>query len=149
MRLAVAALLLLAAQAIAHTQEKGDIEVRHPWSRATPTGAKLAVAYMELRNRGTQPDRLLSASTEVAKRVEMHVTHREGEVTKMRQVQSFQIPGRERYALRPGGAHLMLVDLAQPLKKGQRFTMTLRFERAGELEVELEVQEMGSRHPRH
>jgi len=141
--------LAASAPAWSHVHEKGDLQVRHPWSRATPPGAKVAVGYMEIRNRGTQPDRLLSASTAAAKRVEMHVTQREGEVTKMRQVQSFEIPARERYALRPGGAHLMLVDIVRPLQKSERFTMKLRFERAGELEIELEVQELGSRHPRH
>ena len=129
--------------------EKGDIQARHPWSRATPPGTKLGVAYMEIRNRGSQPDRLLSATSGVAQRVEMHVTQREGEVMKMRQLQAFEIPAREPYALRPGGSHLMLVDLVQPLEKGERFAMRLRFERAGELEIELEVQEHGSRHPRH
>ena len=143
------ALALQADVAWSHVHEKGDIQVRHPWSRATPPGAKVAVGYMEIRNRGSQPDRLLSVSTAVAKRVEMHVTQREGEVMKMRQVESFEIPARERFALRPGGSHLMLVDIAQQLEKGVRFTMTLRFERAGELEIELEVQERGSRHPRH
>jgi hypothetical protein len=147
--LVFAFLVLQSATAWSHSHEKGEIQVRHPWSRATPPGAKVAVGYMEIRNRGSQPDRLLSVSAAVAQRVEMHVTQREGEVMKMRQVQSFQIPARERLALRPGGSHLMLVDLAQPLEKGERFTMTLRFERAGELEIELEVQERGSRHPRH
>jgi periplasmic copper chaperone A len=132
-----------------HSYEKGDIQVRHPWSRATPPGAKVAVGYMEIRNNGKQPDRLIAASTPVAKRVEMHITQREGEVMRMRQVQAFDIPARERVALRSGGSHLMLVDIAQPLKKGERFTMRLRFERAGELDIELEVQEQGSRHPRH
>jgi periplasmic copper chaperone A len=143
------ALLTLQSTAWSHVHEKGDLQVRHPWSRATPPGATVAVGYMEIRNRGAQPDRLLSVSTPVAKRVEMHVTLREGEVMKMRQVESFEIPARERFALRPGGSHLMLVDIAQQLEKGARFTMTLRFERAGELEIELEVQERGSRHPRH
>ena len=132
-----------------HNHEKGEIQVRHPWSRATPPGAKVGVAYMEIRNSGSQPDRLVAISTKVAQRVEMHVTERAGEVMKMRQVKAFDIPARESYALRPGGSHLMLVDLAQPLKKGERFTMTLRFERAGEVPIELEVQEAGSRHPRH
>jgi copper(I)-binding protein len=141
--------LAVSAPAWSHVHEKDDIQVRHPWSRATPPGAKVAVGYMEIRNRGAQPDRLLSASSAVAKRVEMHVTQREGEVMKMRQVQSFEIPARERVTLRPGGSHLMLVDVVQPLEKGERFTMTLRFERAGELQIELEVQELGSRHPRH
>lgn len=143
------ALALLAPAAIGHDHDKGDIQVRHPWSRATPPGAKVGVAYMEIRNRGGQADKLLAASTPIARAVEMHITQREGEVMKMRQVQAFEIPARERYALRPGGSHLMLVELKQPLEQGERFTMRLRFERAGELEIELEVQEAGSRHPRH
>jgi copper(I)-binding protein len=148
-RVVVCVLLLHANSAWPHSHEKGDIQVRHPWSRATPPGAKVGVAYMEIGNRGAQPDKLLAASTPIARAVEMHVTQRDGEVMKMRQVQAFEIPPRERYALRPGGSHLMLVDLTQPLKQGERFTMRLRFERAGELEIELEVQEAGSRHPRH
>ena len=149
MKLFLAMLLCLATAVLAHNHEKGEIQVRHPWSRATPPGAKVAAGYLEIRNNGSRPDRLLSASTPVAKRVEMHVTEHAGEVAKMRQLRAFEIPGRERLELRPGGAHLMLVDIVQPLKKGERFPMTLRFERAGELEVEFEVQEMGSRHPRH
>jgi hypothetical protein len=149
MKFVATMLLLVMGTALAHNHEKGELQVRHPWSRATPPGAKVAVAYMEIRNAGSQPDKLVSASTARAQRVEMHVTQREGELMKMRQVKAFEIPARERYALRPGGSHLMLVDLAQPLKKGERFAMTLRFERAGELVIELEVQEAGSKHPRH
>ncbi|HEU5178902.1 MAG TPA: copper chaperone PCu(A)C [Burkholderiales bacterium] len=149
MRLLIMALVMAALPAFAHSFEKGDLQIRHPWSRATPPGAKVGVGYLEIRNNGAQPDRLLSASTSVAKRVEMHVTEQAGEVAKMRQLRAFEVPGRERLALEPGGAHLMLVDLVQPLKKGERFGMTLRFERAGEVEVQFEVQEMGARHSRH
>ena len=132
-----------------HNHEKGEIQVRHPWSRATAPGARVAAGYMEIRNNGRQPDRLLSVSTAAAQRVELHVTQRDGEVLRMRQVKSFEIPARERFTLGPGGAHLMLVDVVQPLKKGDRFPMKLRFERAGELEIQVEVQEIGSRHPHH
>lgn len=142
-------LLLYVGTASPHSHEKGDIQVRHPWSRATPPGASVAVGYMEIRNRGRQPDKLVSASTTVAKSVEMHVTERAGEVMKMRQVKAFEIPARERYELRPGGSHLMLVEIARPLKKGERFAMRLVFERAGELEIELEVQEQGARRAHH
>ena len=142
-------LVFLAATVFAHSHEKGDLQIRHPWSRATPPGAKVAAGYLEIRNNGQQPDRLLSASTPVAKKVEMHITEHAGEVAKMRQLRAFEVPARERLALEPNGAHLMLVDLVQPLKKGERFAMTLRFERAGEIEVQFEVQEMGARHPRH
>ena len=149
MRLLLTALLIATLPAFSHSFEKGELQIRHPWSRATPPGAKVGVGYLEIRNNGAQPDRLLSASTSVAKRVEMHITEQAGEVAKMRQLRAFEVPGRERLALEPGGAHLMLVDLVQPLKKGERFSMTLRFERAGELEVQFEVQEMGARHSRH
>jgi copper(I)-binding protein len=142
-------LFLYAALASPHSHEKGDIQVRHAWSRATPPGAKVAAGYMEIRNNGRQPDKLVSASTTVARRVEMHVTERDGEIMRMREVKSFEIPARERYELRPGGSHLILVDIARPLKKGEKFAMRLVFERAGELEVELEVQEQGSRRPHH
>ena len=103
---------------------------------------------MEIRNNGKQPDRLIAASTPVAKRVEMHITQREGESCGCGRCKA-DIPARERVALRSGGSHLMLVDITQPLKTGERFPMRLRFERAGELDIELEVQEQGSRHPRH
>ena len=146
---AAVALALISFQLLAHNHGKGDIEVRHPWSRATPPGAKVAVAYMELRNLGKQPDRLLLASTPLAKRVELHLTEREGDVLKMRMVPSIEVPPRSRVELRPGGAHLMLIDISRPLAKGERFAMKLRFQRAGEIEVELEVQELGSRRPHH
>jgi len=149
MRFFLLLLALHAGASWAHNHAQGDIQVRHPWSRATAPGAKVGAGYMEIRNNGTQRDRLLSVSTAVAKRVELHLTEREGEVMKMRQVKVIDIPARERFTLRPGGAHLMLVDIVQPLRKGERFAMTLRFERAGEVEVQFEVQEMGSRHPHH
>ncbi len=149
MKLILAMMLSIASAVLAHTHEKGDIQIRHPWARATPPGAKVGAGYLEIRNNGSQPDRLLSASTSVAKRVEMHVTEHAAEVAKMRQLRAFEIPARERLALSPGGAHLMLVDILRPLKKGERIGMTLRFERAGEMEVQFEVQDMGARHPRH
>ena len=143
------ALLLLPLAVLAHNHDQGDIQVRHPWSRATAPGAKVAAGYMEIRNNGKQADRLLSAQTPVAQRVELHVTRQEGDVMRMRQVQAYDIPARERLELRPSGPHLMLVDIARPLKKGERVPMKLRFERAGEIEVQLEVQDLGSRHPHH
>jgi copper(I)-binding protein len=149
MRVLLFLLALHAGAAWAHSHEKGDIQIRHPWSRATAPGAKVGAGYLEVRNNGAQPDRLLSASTAAAKRVELHVTQRDGEVMRMREVRTLEIPARERFTLRPGGAHMMLVDLAQPLKKGDRFKMTLRFERAGEIEVEVEVQDLGARNAHH
>ena len=135
--------------AFAHSYEKGDLQIRHPWARATPPGTSVGVGYFEIRNTGKEPDRLLSATSPAARQVEMHVSEHAGEVAKMRQLRAFEVPARERLTLEPNGAHLMLVDLVQPLKKGERFAMKLRFERAGEVDIEFEVQEMGSRHSRH
>jgi len=142
-------LVFVATAAFGHSHEKGELQIRHPWARATPPGAAVGAGYLEIRNRGSQPDRLLSAATALAKRVELHVTEHAADVAKMRQLRAFEVPARERLTLRPGGAHLMLVDLVRPLKKGERFAMTLRFERAGELEVQFEVQGIGSRQPHH
>jgi copper(I)-binding protein len=149
MRYLLLAVALCALPAGAHNHDKGDIQVRHPWSRATAPGAKVAAGYMEIRNNGKEADRLVSAQTPVAQRVELHVTRQEGDVMRMQQVKAYDIPARERFELRPSGPHLMLVDIVRPLKKGERFPMKLRFERAGEIEVQLEVQDLGSKHPHH
>jgi copper(I)-binding protein len=149
MRFLLLAWVFVAFPALSHSYEKGDLQIRHPWARATPPGTSVGVGYFEIRNNGAQPDRLLSATSPAAKRVEMHITEHAGNIAKMRQLRAFEVPARERLTLEPNGAHLMLIDLAQPLRKGERFPIKLRFERAGEIEVEFEVQELGSRHPRH
>jgi copper(I)-binding protein len=145
----VVAGVLLAAAAAAHSYGKGDLQVRHPWTRATPPGARVAAGYLEIRNSGKEPDRVIGASTPAAERVEFHVMTLDGDIMKMRQVKDFEVPARQRLVLRPGGSHLMLVGLKQPLAKGDRIPLTLRFERAGELQIELEVQPLDSRKPHH
>ncbi len=140
---------LLLTSALAHGFEIGDLNVRHPWTRATPPGAQVAAGYLEIRNAGAAPDRLVGASTSAAERVELHVTQREGEVMRMRQVQHFELPARERLTLRPGGAHLMIMGLKRPFAKGERVPLTLRFEKAGELRVELEVEALDARKGHH
>ena len=143
------AVMFCASAVFAHSYEKGDLQIRHPWARATPPGTSVGVCYFEIRNNGSQPDRLLSATSPAAKRVEMHITEHANNVAKMRHLHSFEVPARERLTLEPNGAHLMLIDLVQPLEKGRRFPIKLRFERAGEIDIEFEVQELGARHPRH
>lgn len=141
MRRLVAALALIALPAWA------QVSVERPRSRATPPGAKIGVGFLHLRNAGAAPVRVVGASSPVAGRVEMHVTMREGDVMKMRQVQSFEVPPGGTFELKPGGAHLMLVDLKRPLEKGERVPLTLELEKGGALRVELRVAEMGARGP--
>lgn len=145
----MAVALLASVPAAAHGYGKGDIQVRHPWARATPPGATVGAGYLEIRNNGRTADRLVGAVSPVAERVELHLTTRNGEVMKMREAQRLDVPARQRLALRPGGPHLMLVGLKKPLAKGDRVPLTLRFERAGELTIELEVQAADSRKPHH
>jgi copper(I)-binding protein len=140
---------LAGPQAEAHGYSAGELQVRHPWTRATPAGANVAAGYLEIRNSGREPDRVVGASTPVAERVEFHVQVLEGDVLKMREVKDFGVPARQRLTLRPGGSHLMFIGLKQPLVKGGRVPLTLRFERAGALQIELEVQPGDSRKPHH
>jgi copper(I)-binding protein len=138
-----------APSAVAHGYGHSEFHVRHPWTRATPPGARVAAGYLEIRNSGKTPDRVTGAATAVAERVEMHVlTNHEG-VMKMREVRDFEVPARQRLVLQPGGSHLMLVGLKRPLVKGERIPLTLRFERSGELRIELEVQPADSHKPHH
>ena len=133
----------------AHGSEKGEIGIRHPWSRATPPGANVAAGYMEIRNSGKTPDRLITAATPAAQRIKIHRSVREGEILKMQEVEALDIPPRQRIELRPAGSHLMIIGLKKPFAKGERIPLTLRFEKAGELQVELEVQALDSRKAHH
>jgi copper(I)-binding protein len=120
-------------------QDKHSIQIENPWSRATAPGTKLAAGYMTLRNAGNTPDRLLGASSPLAAKVETHVTIKDGDIMRMRQVPFYELPARGHVELKPGGAHLMLVDIKQPFKEGDKVPVTLRFEKAGEVKVELLV----------
>jgi hypothetical protein len=148
-RVLLALAFCAAAPALAHGYSKGDIAVRHPWTRATPPGATVAAGYLEIRNSGRQSDRLIGASTLAAERVELHVVTRDGDIARMRELKDFALPARKRLLLRPGGPHLMLVGLKRPWQKGERIPLTLRFERAGELVVALEVQAIDAKKPHH
>jgi hypothetical protein len=132
--LTVTGFLLVALCANAQAQ----ITVQDAWSRATPPGAKIAAGYLTIRNAGAA-DRLLSASSSAAEQVQTHVTFREGEISRMREVKGYEVPARGTLELKPGGAHLMLVNLKAPLKEGMSVPLTLRFEKAGEVKTELQV----------
>ena len=134
----------LFALALAAAPAWAQVAVEDPWARATPPVAKVGAGYMTLRNKSSSADRLVGAASPAAARVEMHVTERSGEVMRMREVRAYDIPAGGSFTLAPGGAHLMLVDLKAPLKAGARVPLTLRFEKAGEVKVELEVRALGA-----
>ena len=153
-----AALLLGATGTSAETYRLGSLEIANPWSRATPKGAAVGAGYVSIRNTGTASDRLIGGSAEVGKRFEIHAMEMDQGVMKMREVKGgLEIKPGETIDLKPGGLHLMFVDLARPLQQGERVKGTLAFEKAGKVQVEFQVQgigaagahQQGSAPPRH
>jgi copper(I)-binding protein len=132
----------LSPSALAHGTRAGDLTIDHAYATPTPDGARTGAVYFRtLINRGQAADRLVGARTERAESVEFHRSVMEGDVMRMRAVDGIDIPGGAELKLRHGGdIHLMLLGLKAPLRDGQRFSLWLRFERAGEHEVTVWVQ---------
>ncbi len=134
----VAAMTLASAQAFA-----GDITVNHAWARASAGMAKAGAAFMMIKNEGGS-DKVLSAKADVSAKVELHTHIMDGEIMRMRQVDSIDVAGGAVTKLAPGGLHVMLIGLKAPLKEGDSFPMTLVFEKAGEIAVDVKVKKPGA-----
>jgi hypothetical protein len=142
--LAIALLAVVATAAQAHEYKVGALEIKHPWTRATPKGAQVAGGYFKIINTGTTPDRLTGGSSEVAKGFEIHEMSMDGGVMKMRELKDgIAIPPGGTVEFKPGGYHIMMTNLAHPLAKGERVKGTLAFEKAGKVDVEFVVDAMG------
>ena len=143
--LAVAIAILSTGAVRAHEFKADALTIDHPWSRATPPGAKTAAGYMTIENGGDESDRLVSATAEFAGRVEMHETAMENGIAQMRPLGAgLEVPAGGSVELKPGSYHLMFVDLAHPLKEGDSVAGTLTFEKAGTVGVTFAVAPMGS-----
>ena len=140
--LAFAACLLIAGAAVAQT---GQVELKDAWARATPGKAENGAAYLTIVSPGA--DRLVSVSTPVAKKAELHTMTTEGGVMKMRPLAGVDVPAGQPVTLKPGGAHIMLMGLNQSLQAGQSFSLTLSFEKAGQREVTVAVEKAGAMGP--
>lgn len=139
--LAALALLGLPLMASGHGYRLGDIRIIHPW--ATPSQTTTGPGYLVLRNRGTRDDRLLSASSAIAARVELRTPVQDvGEPERDNgSLAAIVIPAGAETRLEPGGLHLQFIDLQKPLEDGQRFSMTLQFENAGSITMDMDVQQ--------
>ena len=130
---------LIWSPARAHEFKAGEITIEHPWARPAASGN--SAAYLELANAGSAPDRLLGASTPVAASAELHTSMIDANgVASMRPVQGVDIPAGGTAKLAAGGLHIMLTQLRQPLQVGQSFPLTLNFEHAGMVTVEVVVE---------
>lgn len=139
---------LLTSPLLAQNIASGDLVVTQPWSRATPGGAKVAGGYLTIENRGSAPDRLLSASTTAAKKLEIHEMAVTGGVMTMRGIEGgLAIEPGQIVKFAPGGTHLMFVELKAPLEQGEQIPVTLTFEHAGEITALFDVQGVGAQAP--
>lgn len=122
------------------------VEIVEPWARASLAGRNSA-AYMTIHNHGTEKDELVAASSPVARVVELHTHIMDSGVMRMRPVQAIEVNVGEPAVLRPGGLHVMLIDLTCDLKAGEKIPLTLRFRNAGERTVEVPVLPPGTTGP--
>jgi len=137
---AVAAVMLacVGLPALAEDAQIGAITIKGAWSRATAPGAVAGVAFFTIANTGAD---------DVAKAVELHSHVMEGDIMRMRQVPTISIPAGQTVALQPGGLHVMLLGLKQPLKQGTSYPLTLTFQRAGSVTVTVPIQDLGAMPP--
>ena len=140
--------LVMVAPASAEDVKAGDLVISQTWTRATPNGAKIGGGYLTIENKGSTPDRLVGGSGEVAGKIEVHEMAMDNGVMKMRPLDKpLAIEPGNSVKLAPGGYHLMMMDLKSPLKQGDKVPLTLSFEKAGKVQVTLDVQAVGAPGP--
>jgi periplasmic copper chaperone A len=139
---ALAAGLAVASAALAQPTQ---LEVNNAWAGATPGKAENGAAYVTIIS--PTGDRLVSVSTPIAKKAELHTMSMQGMVMKMRPISGVEIPPGQPVSLKPGGEHIMLLGLNQPLREGQSFPLTLDFENAGARTVTVTVEKVGAKGP--
>ena len=139
--------LALAPAAIAHDYQLAGLKIEHPWARPTVAGQSVGGAFLGIRNNGVAADRLLGGRTSAATTVEVHEMRMDGEVMRMREIGVLDLPVGRTVRLAPGSLHLMLIGLKAPLKVGDKVPLVLRFEKAGEIEVLLHVENKPSPMP--
>jgi periplasmic copper chaperone A len=142
--LMASAFFAVTSAAVAQAVTAGAINVSQPRARATVAGQMAGGGFLTLANVGGTPDRLVAARSDAAASVELHTMSMEGDVMRMRQIDGVDLPAGKTVELKPGGMHLMLMGLKAPLKAGDSFPLTLRFEKAGELTVQVRVEAAGA-----
>ena len=142
------ALLYAAIAASAHEFKVGNVSIGHPYARPTAPAQPTGGGYLTLTSKGTA-DRLVSASATFAEAVQLHSMRMQGDVMQMREIDAIDLPADTRVELKPGGLHLMFVGLKAPLKVGQTYPLKLKFEKAGEVTVEVKVDAIAAPDTRH
>jgi hypothetical protein len=142
-RALVVSVVLVAALALAACGGQGGttggITVSDAWARTSPMMERAGAAYMVLQNSGATEDKLLSVESDVAKTIELHETKEMNGMMSMSPVPNIPVPAGGKTELKPGGLHVMLIDLTRELKAGDKVQLTLNFEKAGKVPVTVEV----------
>ena len=124
-------------------EHTGDpIVVRDAWIREPPPRSP-AAGYLVIENRGGEPVALVALATEAAEQTEIHIMEHKDDRMTMRQVEKLQVPAGEEVALKPGGAHLMLMELRRPLRDGDEVELLLRFDNGTERLIQVPVRKKG------
>ncbi len=145
--LAAASILMLASAV--QPAAADDIGIKQAWSRATPKGAQVAGGYLTIENRGAVGDRLISAASTAAAKVEIHEMTTFDGIMMMRPVDGgLAIPPGTSVTLAPGGSHLMFIGINAPFDEGARISAVLMFEKAGKIDVTFDVGGVGAKGPR-
>ena len=126
----------------AHTM--GGVKVTSAWARATPGKAKNGAAYVTIANDGQHKDRLVAVKGSAAKKIEIHTHLMENGIMRMRRIEGVDVPAGGTVTFKPGGLHLMLMGLVEPLKKGGSLTLTLIFKKAGEVAATVRILSVGA-----
>jgi hypothetical protein len=134
------AVCAFATAAAAADYTLGELKIERPWARPSAGAAANGAAYMTIATSGTAPDQLVNAASPVAGKVELHTHILDGDVMRMRPVSGITVNVGEPAVLRPGGLHVMLIGLKEPLKPGTQFPLTLTFEKAGAVTVQVDVE---------
>ncbi len=106
------------------------------WVRSSVPGQVNGAGYIQIQNKGPQPERLLSASSNAAAMVELHTVITDNGVAKMREIKGLDIPAGQTVNMAPGGEHVMFLQIKEPFKEGSVIPVTLKFEKAGDVNVD-------------
>lgn len=149
--IAAALALLLSAvstsAAVAETVRKGEVTIEASWARASIGTSRPAAAYLTIRNEGSEEEVLAGIKSSVSAMAEVHEMTMTDGIARMGPVGALEIPAGGEMVLKPGGRHVMLMKLKQPLKEGKKFTLTMIFENVGPVDVSVPVLGIGASGP--
>lgn len=145
MRLVLALLaVFLSVPVLAHEYRLGTLHIDHPHARETIGQMRMSAGYLVISNEGETADRLIAVESDQARVIELHTHDMKDGVARMYKVDAIEVPAGGTATLAPGGNHLMIFDVTRALKEGETLPVTLIFENAGSVDVDLNIEKIGA-----